>query len=220
MNPFQAVKDFESALCDYTGARYAVATTSCTMALLLAIKYFLIEQFNCGEFYDPNIRIPKRTYVSVPQSILHAGGWPKFEDRAWKGYYQLFPTTVFDSARYFTSGMYNKLQEDEDWILGDNKLGPVICLSFHWSKTLSIGQGGAILHDNPEADEWFRRARFDGRTEGVAPADDHFDMIGYHAYMSPRDAADGLSRLAVLPKHNEPLPNDNYPDLSTFEVFK
>jgi len=95
-----------------------------------------------------------------------------------------------------------------------------VCVSFHWSKTLAIGQGGAILHDNTEADEWFRRARFDGRTEGVAPADDHFDMIGYHAYMSPRDAADGLSRLAVLPKHNEPLPNDNYPDLSTFEVFK
>jgi hypothetical protein len=38
--------------------------------------------------------------------------------------------------------------------------------------------------------------------------------------MSPRDAAEGLSRLAVLPRHNDPLPNDDYPDLSTLEMFK
>lgn len=37
MNPFQVVKDFERALCEYTGAPYAVTTTSCTMALLLAV---------------------------------------------------------------------------------------------------------------------------------------------------------------------------------------
>jgi len=94
------------------------------------------------------------------------------------------------------------------------------CVSFHWSKTLAIGQGGAILHDNDEADKWFRKARFDGRTEGVAPADDTFDMIGYHCYMSPRDAAEGLSRLAVLLKYNEPLENDDYPDLSRMEIFR
>jgi len=94
------------------------------------------------------------------------------------------------------------------------------CVSFHWSKTLAIGQGGAILHDNDGADEWFRRARFDGRTEGVHPKDDTLGMLGYHCYMSPRDAADGLSRLAVLPKHNDPLPNDDYPDLSKMDIFQ
>ena len=34
---FQVVRDFEAALCEYTGAPYAVAVNSCTMALLLAV---------------------------------------------------------------------------------------------------------------------------------------------------------------------------------------
>ena len=98
--------------------------------------------------------------------------------------------------------------------------GQFQCISFHWGKTLGIQQGGAILHDNPEADAWLRRARFDGRSEGVAPKDDTFDMVGWHAYMSPETAAQGLMRLALLPKHNEDLPNDPYPDLSQFVAFR
>jgi hypothetical protein len=152
------------------------------------------------------ISIPKQTYVSVPQSITRAGFKVAFEDYEWEGKYPLSPLPIVDSARLFTSGMYLKY-----WFH---------CVSFHWSKTLAIGQGGAILHDNDEADAWFRKMRFDGRTEGVAPKDDESLIMGHHCYMSPRDAAEGLSRLAVLPRHNDPLPNDDYPDLSTLEMFK
>ena len=88
------------------------------------------------------------------------------------------------------------------------------------SQILGIGQGGAILHDNEEVDAWLRRARFDGRTEGVPASGDVPTHLGYHAYMMPRDAAEGLSRLAVLPKHNKDLPNDDYPDLGKIELFK
>jgi hypothetical protein len=75
----------------------------------------------------------------------------------------------------------------------------MLCVSFHWSKTLGgVPQGGAILHDDEEADAWLRRARFDGRTEGVAPKDDTFTLIGWHCYMSPttslREACCALSR--------------------------
>jgi hypothetical protein len=35
-HPYDAVRNFEAALCKYTGARFAVTTNSCTMALLLA----------------------------------------------------------------------------------------------------------------------------------------------------------------------------------------
>jgi dTDP-4-amino-4,6-dideoxygalactose transaminase len=106
-----------------------------------------------------------------------------------------------------------------------DRTGGMACVSFHWAKTLGIQQGGAILHDNPEADRWLRKARFDGRTEGVAPSEDRFDVLGWHAYMSPETAAAGLVRLANLPKHNAPLPwgpgtESDYPDLSTLEIFK
>lgn len=208
-NPYQVVKDFESALCEYTGAPYAVTVTSCTMALLLAVKY-------CVEYYThyrgSPVCLPSKTYVSVPMSVVHAGGTPIFMDYEWRGNYQLDPYPVHDSARWFTKGLFDLITNKDDY--------KYVCCSFHWTKTLSVGQGGCILHDDHEADEWFRRMRFDGRTEGLAPKNDRFSEIGYHCYMSPRDAAEGLSRLAVLPEHNDPLPNDDYPSLGQLEVFK
>lgn len=214
-NQHQATKDFEAALCEYTGAPYAVAVNSCTMALLLAVEFHLIfssvygnnfAQDDSDYFWRQKIEIPKRTYVSVPQSIIHAGGQPVFRDEDWLGFYQLSPLPVFDFARMFTSGMYmqNSFQ----------------CVSFHASKILGDTQGGAILHDNREADAWLRRARFDGRTEGLSPKYDTFNQIGWHCYMSPDVATRLLWKLSFLPKQNNPIPNDDYPDLSQMEIFK
>ena len=201
-NPFQVVRDFEQAVCDYTGAPYCVTTNSCTMALLLACRWFYDSHMPDS---DP-VCIPSRTYVGVPMSIIHAGYGVEFRDEEWLGMYQLHPLPVWDSARYFTSDMYVP--------------GSMQCVSFHATKILGDTQGGAILHDNAHADAWLRRMRFDGRTEGVPPNKDCFTEIGYHCYMSPDVAARLLHKLSVLPDHNKPLPNDDYPDLSTFEVFK
>lgn len=219
MNPYQVVKDFERALCEYTGAPHAVSTMSCTMALLLAVAWHLREKGNLpGVFssvrhfdtekkrWRPLIDIPKHTYVSVPMSIMHAGGQPVFRDEEWAGVYQLKPLPVWDCARRFTSGMYAP--------------GQMQCVSFHWSKILGIQQGGAILTDDADAAAWLRRARFDGRTEGVAPKDDRFDFVGWHCYLSPEIAAEGLQRIGLIPRHNEDLPNDEYPDLSLLELFR
>jgi DegT/DnrJ/EryC1/StrS aminotransferase family len=202
---------------------YAVTTNSCTMALLLAVKWNLRNEhtFQDAVMYGgpgvkeikvPMIEIPKRTYVGVPMSIIHAGGLPVFRGDKWVGAYRLDPLPVWDSARWFTSGMY---YQD----------GAMMCVSFHASKTLGDSQGGAILHDNPEADAWLRRMRFDGRTEGVAPKDDKITEVGFHCYLSPDVAARLLHKLTSLPKHNDPLPwgpgtNSDYPDLSQMECFK
>jgi dTDP-4-amino-4,6-dideoxygalactose transaminase len=196
MNAFQVVRDFEKAVADYTGAKYCVSVNSCTMALLLACKYLNVQE----------VSIPKLTYVSVPMSIVHAGGRVQFRDEDWCGSYQLTPYPIWDAARRFTSSMYAP--------------GQYQCVSFHWSKILGLQQGGAILHDDDDADRWFRKARFDGRTEGVAPKEDTFDTLGYHCYLSPEVAALGLVRLSFLPKHNDDLPNSDYPDLSKIGLFK
>lgn len=196
MSAFKVVRDFEQALCDYTGAEYAVTTTSCTAALQLCLEYFRPKR----------VEIPKYTYVSVPMQIRRAGAKIKFNDNLWWGAYQLEPTPIWDSARRFTSGMY--------------KPGQFQCVSFHTSKILGDSQGGAILHDDPVADEWFRMARFDGRTEGVAPKDDDFTVLGAHCYMSPDVAARLLWKLSHLPAHNEDLPNSDYPDLSKIKLFR
>jgi dTDP-4-amino-4,6-dideoxygalactose transaminase len=203
VSPYQVVKDLEDAIAVYTGAPYVVTVNSCTMALLLACAWQFRGLFGIAR---PVVSIPKHTYVSVPQAIIHAGGRVEFDNREWFGMYQLRPYAIWDSARWFTSNMYRP--------------GNMQCVSFHATKTLGDTQGGAILLDNPAAYEWLKRARFDGRTEGVAPKDDCFTQIGWHCYMSPDVAARLLHRLMVLPADNKPLPNDGYPDLSKFEVFR
>jgi hypothetical protein len=152
------------------------------------------------------VTIPRYTYVGVGMSVLNSGHDIAFREQDdWTGEYMLTPFPLWDSARRLTSGMYRE--------------GHMQCLSFHWTKHLAISQGGAILLDDPEADDWLRRARFDGRRAGVKPKDDTFDIVGYHAYMSPSDAAEGLTRLATLPRHNANLPWSDYSDLSTAPVF-
>lgn len=227
-NPHQVTKDFEAALCEYTGAPYAVAVNSCTMALLLAVAWHLRGKEKADRNWAApgyaEIEIPKRTYVSVPMAIVHAGGRPTFRDEEWLGQYQLSPLPVWDSARLFTGDMFRKFTFG-GWSrmerTGNDLSGSVMqCVSFHASKTLALEQGGAILHDNPDADAWLRRARFDGRTEGVPPKDDAFPHLGWHCYMNPSTAALGLLKLHALPRHNAPLPNDPYPDLSQLEIFR
>lgn len=199
---YDVVRQFEAALCEYTGARFAVTVNSCTMALLLAVAWCI--RWMPGN--RPPIEVPRRTYCSVPMAIMHAGGRPTFRDEEWLGAYQLSPLPVWDCARLFTSGMHSRDQFQ--------------CVSFHASKTLGDTQGGAILHDDPLADAWLRRARFDGRREGLAPKDDADLILGWHCYMSNDVAARLLHKLSVLPAHNDPLPNDDYPDLSTMEIFR
>lgn len=231
-NAHGVTKDFEAALCEYTGAPYAVAVTSCTMALLLAVAYKIRNvpsvlsawqgvKKTLGAWRDasvPMVEIPKRTYVGVPMSIVHAGAWPQFRDETWLGSYRLSPLPVYDSARYFEAEMfYSPRPNVGTWGGDDSKM---VCVSFHWSKVLGIQQGGAILHDDPDADEWLRMARFDGRKEGVAPREQKDWIIGWHCYMSPEVSAEGLMRLGLLARRNDPLPNDDYPDLSAMEIFR
>lgn len=206
-SPFNVVRDFEQAVAEYCGAPYAVAVTSCTMAIRLSLLYW--KNLRNIFTFPYRIKMPKKTYVSVGYQILISGFQIEFTEEEWLGYYKLDPTNVVDSARLFTSSMYIP--------------GTLMCTSHHWTKTLGLGQGGCILTDDAKAVEWFKKMRFDGRTEGVAPKDDNFEYLGAypeHCYMSPRDAAEGLSRLAILPKHNDPLPNDDYPDLSKLKVFQ
>jgi hypothetical protein len=201
-NPYEVVEQFELAIAKYTGAPFAIAVNSATNALLLACAYNKVKE----------VTIPKHTYTSVPMSIIHAGGTVKFGGQErWQeiGMYGLFPYPIIDSARHLTSDMYRNWHRDE-----------FVCISLHWGKTLNLGQGGVILHSDPEAQEWFKKARFDGRTPGVHPKDDT-PILGWHCYMSPRDAADALTRLHFLPKHNDPLPIEpNYPDLSKLDIWK
>ena len=170
---YKVTEDFENALCDYTGARYAVTVDNASNALFLSLMYEKIT--------DVEISIPCRTYPSVPCEIIHAGGKVNFTEvngDTIKGAYQIKPTKVWDSALRFTCDMYIPNTH--------------MCLSFTGPyKHFKLSKGGAILTDNLDAYHWFKRARYSGRRE-CSYHDDNFDMIGWNFYMMPELAARGL----------------------------
>jgi len=193
-NPYKIVQMFEEEVAEYTGAPYAISVDSCTNALFLCCKYF-----NVGE-----VTIPKKTYLSVPQAIMHAGGNVVFQDLEWQGIYQLSPYPIYDSAKRFTSNMYIP--------------NTSMCLSFHIKKHLKIGKGGMILTDNKEAFEWLKKARYEGRSE-VAYEEDDISFLGWNMYMTPLEAAQGLMLMQNMSIHNEDL-KETYLDLTKFTLFR
>lgn len=96
--PYDMIREFERKVADYAGAPYGVAVDSCTAALFLSCQYCQVA--------GHEVTIPKRTYVSVPCEIIHAGGQVAFEDLEWRGAYQLKPFPVWDAAKRFHRGMY------------------------------------------------------------------------------------------------------------------
>lgn len=197
-NPYNIVKMFEEEVAEYTGAPFAVAVDSCTNALFLCCKYLDVDK----------VCIPKRTYLSVPMSIIHAGGEPVFEDREWEKdkQYRLEPYEIWDSAKNLSHNMYIP--------------GMFMCLSFHIKKQLGISKGGMILTDSAKAVEWFKKARYEGRSE-VNYKNDSIEMLGWNMYMTPQIAAQGLALMQNYPENPEPLyENDGYRDLTEFPVFK
>lgn len=202
-NPYNVVKTFEESIANYTGSKYAISVDSCTNAIFLCLMYKKFTGYNKKEIY-----IPSKTYLSVPQSIIHSGFEPVFDKNLndWQGIYQLGDTGIYDSAKRFTSNMYIK--------------DSFMCLSFHIKKHLKIGKGGMILTDDEESVSWFKKARYEGRSEKLYHEDD-IDMLGWNMYMTPQQASHGLSLMQNYPTNAPDLDENNgYRDLTEFTVFK
>lgn len=162
------IRQFERTIAKYCGAPYAVAVESCSAALFLCCLYLTVKE----------VTIPSKTYFSVPFGIRNAGGKVKFKNIKWRGAYQLKPYPIVDSAMRFKKGMY--------------KPGEFQCLSFQYSKHIPIGRGGMILTDDKKALRWFQVMRNDGRRE-IAKEKDRVKLNGWNLYMTPEQAARGLS---------------------------
>ena len=202
-NPYKIVKMFEDEIANYTGAKYAVSVDSCTNAIFLSLLY------RRKQGYDKNeLHIPSKTYLSVPQSVIHAGFEPVFDSKqnGWQGIYEIGDSKVFDAAKRLTSNMY--IPET------------FMCLSFHIKKHLKIGKGGMILTDDIDSVNWFRKARYEGRSEKMYHEDD-IDMLGWNMYMTPQEAAHGLALMQNYPKNVPDIgENGGYRDLTEFTIFK
>jgi dTDP-4-amino-4,6-dideoxygalactose transaminase len=165
---------FEKRLSEYTGAPYVVLVDSCTNAIFLSL--ILFKKYKKTKI--KKITIPKRTYISVGQSVIHAGFKLKEKSIKWKGSYKLGKLPIYDCAVGLKPDMYYP--------------GTYQCLSFQQKKAIGIGKGGAILLDNKEDYNLLKRLSWDGRDSSTSTKLDKNIILGYHMNMIPDDAAKGI----------------------------
>tara|TARA_Y100001951_G_scaffold77897_1_gene65348 strand:+ start:985 stop:1710 length:726 start_codon:yes stop_codon:yes gene_type:complete len=217
-DPWDVVEAFEDKVAKFAGSKYAVATDSCTNALFLCLKYLKAQG---------KIQIPKKTYLSVPQTIIHAGCEVDFVEKEWSGLYSLDPYPIVDSATRFSEGMY--IQDTYQ------------CLSFHYRKILAICKGGMILTNDERAVEWFKLAEYEGRDRNVphdempyqaaitrdaigsnTPAGEPPFLMGWNMYMPPEQAARGIWLFEEVVKGQtmgDSGGSKTYFDLTEYEIF-
>jgi hypothetical protein len=118
--------------------------------------------------------------VSVPNQIILSGNTPVFEDFEWDGIYPFVGAPIVDAATGLWRGMGVGY---EDYFM---------ILSFHFKKILNIGTGGMILTNDHQFAKWARPMIHDGRHKYTLYDDDQFECIGWHMYMTPEQAKQGL----------------------------
>lgn len=205
VNDSKVIEMFEEAVAEYAGSKYGVAISSQTNAVFLCLELLKMK----GILKEKQlIQIPKRTYMSIPMTILNVGMHIEFADIKWSGAYKLQYSRhspdepeVWDSAVRFTKDMY----------VTDS----LYCVSFQYKKALPIGRGGMILTNNEEDKILLQQLRFNGRTNGVSQANDNYTIRGWNMYMLPEQAARGLTLMTMLPDKNKDIASfQDYPDVS------
>ena len=196
MTGFEVVCVFEDRLSEFFGSPYAIAVDSCTHGVELSLRYTDAKKMT----------VPKRTYLSIPflSSKLNIG--LEWKDEDWSDYYYL-TGNVIDSAVLWKrdSYVYNTFMS----------------VSFQYQKHLNLGRGGVILTDNKAAYTQLKKMSYDGRSPIIPWRDQNIDTIGYHYYMTPETAENGLYKLtdAINTKPKQWVSAD-YPDLTKMEIFK
>jgi perosamine synthetase len=222
------VAEFENAFAAYVGCRHAVAVSSCTTALQLA----LLAQ---GIGPDDEVICPSLSFIATANSIASTGATPVFCDID-LATYNLDPALVemqiTDRTRAIlvvhqiglpaemnalaqVAGHYGiPIIEDAACAIGSayegnligRPIGRMACFSFHPRKILTTGEGGMITTNEHELAERLRRLRQHAmslsdmaRHNTRTIATETYDEVGYNYRMTDMQAAIGLVQLGRLP---------------------
>lgn len=165
---FDIVKKFENTIANYFGSPYAVSTDSCTHAIELCLIYTESNNVTC----------PSWTYLSIPMTFEKLKLDWQWEETNWSESYQIGNTNIIDAATMWRQNSYRPKT--------------LFCLSFQKRKHLGLGRGGMILCDSFEDYKILSKMRYDGRDITTSWYEQEIDTMGYHYYMTPETAVDGL----------------------------
>ena len=196
MVDFSVVAEFEKKIAEFFGAPYAVAVDSCTHGLELCLRLTRAK----------SIRVPNRTYISVPMLANKLGIELFWRYGDWKDYYGI-SSCIVDAAVLWRKNSY----------IPDT----FMCLSFQYQKHLSLGRGGMILCPDEQSYNQLKKMSYDGRLPGIHWRDQDIDTQGYHYYMTPETAQLGLDKLqAAIDTPPRIWSWEDYPDLTKMKLWK
>ncbi len=218
------VKAFEDALCKYCGAKYAVAVSSATAGLHIAMLALGIGKG------DEVITSPN-TFLASANCVLYAGGTVKFadieEDTANIDINeiekQITPNTKAIIPVHFAGHscdmepIYNLAKKHNLYVVEDaahaigseykgtkvgcGKFSDMSVFSFHPVKTMTTAEGGAVLTNDEDLYQKLLAYRSHGmHKDGDMKKTWEYEMLelGFNYRMTDIQAALGLSQLNKL----------------------
>jgi perosamine synthetase len=208
---------FEEAAAARLNRRFAIALSSCTSGLHLALA-------GLGIGPGDEVIVPELTWIATAAPIAYVGATPVFADvdaQSWCLDAAAFERAItprtkaavvvdlygnmpeWDAIEAVAARHGVALIEDAAEAIGSRyrdkpagAFGVASAFSFHGSKTLTTGEGGMLLTD----DEALYRRCLVLRNHGCAPGDIMFfnEEIGFKYRMSAMQAALGLAQLERL----------------------
>ena len=212
------VKEFEEAFAAFIGAQHAVATSSGTTALHLALLGYGI-----GEG-DEVITVPF-TFIASANSVLYTGARPVFVDIDERDFTidvgqveaaitprtkAIMPVSLYgqpaDMPAIAEIAERHGLSVVEDACqahgaaIGDRRSGTwgAGTFSFYPTKNMTTGEGGMLTTDDGELADRVRLLREHGMKVRY-----HHDVVGYNFRMTDLAASIGLAQLPKLAGYNE-----------------
>jgi perosamine synthetase len=221
------VAEFEKAVCDFTGAKFAVAVSSGTAALHCAM-------FAAGIKVGDEVIVTPMTFAASANAIIYCGGTPVFAD-VLPDSLLINPAEVVKKITKRTKVLvavdyagqpcdYDALREicDKHGLLlisdachsiggkykGRNvgTLADLTCLSFHPVKHITTGEGGMILSNNEEFATKMKAFRGHGITSDFHQREEkgawfyEMEFLGYNYRITDFQCALGISQLKKLHK--------------------
>ena len=212
------VRELEEQFAAFVGAGHAVATSSGTTALHLALLGYGI---GTG---DEVITVPF-TFIASANSVLYTGARPIFVDIAERDFCidpSLIEAAVTERTKAIMPvSLYGQTADMEAVTEVAERLGLAVvedaaqahgaaigerrsgtwgagAFSFYPTKNMTTGEGGMITTDDGELAERVRLLREHGMKVRY-----HHDVIGYNFRMTDIAAAIGLAQLPKLAANNE-----------------
>lgn len=210
-----AIEEFEQEICAYTGARFAVAVSSGTVALhaaahaaglgsgdlVVTSPLSFVASANAGRyvgshvgFVDIDSATLNTDTALVPRSAdafvaVHFAGLPID-----LGALAVRPRVVIEDAAHALGAV------TADGPVGNCAHSDMCCFSFHPVKAITTGEGGAVTTNDPVLADRLRRFRHHGivRTPEVSPVAYDVVELGCNGRLTDIQAALGRSQMGKL----------------------